>query len=429
MFGVLNMLVSVASFLPIIIVGPVSDLIGTTAVLIIVALLVAFTGVLSFVRRGPLTEPEAHTSAAVSARPGPIDPVAVATGHEVEAEAEARRAGHAGDGRALEPDRRRRRAPGARRRRLTRAAARPHAPADLLVVGRIATLDGPSGPGWAGAIAVAGGRVVAAGREADVAALAGQGTRMVRLAPDEVALPGLTDAHLHLVEASLARSRVQLEGATSIDVLVERVREAAGRPVAAGDETGDETGGDAWIEGGGWDPDALGRWPTADDLERAAPGRRVALWAHDHHALLASAAALAQAGVVDERPDPAGGVIRRDASGRATGVLHETAARLVSALVPPPATATIADALRAQVRELLGARRRRGPRPGRPRAPGRAHGTARGLRGARGGRRARHPRSTRRSGRSSSRRRDRRRAAERCSPSAPIRWTGSAWAG
>ena len=35
-FGVLNMLVSVASFLPIIIVGPISDLVGTTAVIFVV---------------------------------------------------------------------------------------------------------------------------------------------------------------------------------------------------------------------------------------------------------------------------------------------------------------------------------------------------------------------------------------------------------
>ena len=72
---------------------------------------------------------------------------------------------------------------------------------------------------------------------------------------------------------------------------------------------------DGWIEGGGWDPDALGRWPTADDLERAAPGRRVALWAHDHHALLASHAALAEADVGERAADPPGGVIRRDADG------------------------------------------------------------------------------------------------------------------
>src|SRR4029077_5472818 len=46
-FGVLNMLVSAASFVPIIIVGPISDVIGTAAVILIVAILVLIVGVAS----------------------------------------------------------------------------------------------------------------------------------------------------------------------------------------------------------------------------------------------------------------------------------------------------------------------------------------------------------------------------------------------
>ncbi len=109
----------------------------------------------------------------------------------------------------------------------------------------------------------------------------------------------------------------------------------------------------AWIEGAGWDADRLGRWPTADDLERAAPGRRVALWAHDHHALLASRRALDEAGVVASTGDPDGGVIRRDASGAATGVLHESAARLVASLVPPASVDVLTAAIRPLVGELV----------------------------------------------------------------------------
>jgi predicted amidohydrolase YtcJ len=78
------------------------------------------------------------------------------------------------------------------------------------------------------------------------------------------------------------------------------------------------------------------------------------LWAHDHHALLVSAAALTAAGISDDRSDPDGGVIRRDDDGRVTGVLHETAVRLVASLVPPPTTADVAGALGPLVRELVG---------------------------------------------------------------------------
>ena len=216
--------------------------------------------------------------------------------------------------------------------------------ADLVLVGRVATLAGTDGPAWVEAIAVSGGRVVASGSAVDVGALAEQGSRRLRLADDEVAVPGLTDAHLHLVDAALAGSRVALEGCRSIDELVGRVRAAA----TAGDDD------DAWIEGGGWDPDALGRWPTADDLERAAPGRRVAIWAHDHHALLASGTALADAGVSAERSDPPGGIIRRDDAGAPTGVLHESATGLVARLVPPASVDTMAAGVRSLAGELVG---------------------------------------------------------------------------
>ncbi|HET7726898.1 MAG TPA: MFS transporter [Candidatus Limnocylindrales bacterium] len=75
-FGILNMLVSVASFLPIIAVGPISDLAGTTAVIIGVAALVAVAGVVSIATRGPLrpTSAEAATS---PRQPAPVDPVGV----------------------------------------------------------------------------------------------------------------------------------------------------------------------------------------------------------------------------------------------------------------------------------------------------------------------------------------------------------------
>jgi len=64
-FGVLNMLVSVASFLPILIVGPIADLLGTTIVLLLVAGLIAASGVASIALRGPLRVTERDSRAAV----------------------------------------------------------------------------------------------------------------------------------------------------------------------------------------------------------------------------------------------------------------------------------------------------------------------------------------------------------------------------
>jgi MFS family permease len=75
-FGVLNMLVSIASFLPIIIVGPISDLVGTTIVILGVAGFILILGIASVVIRGPLRPEESVTVA----DPHAVDPIAAALG-------------------------------------------------------------------------------------------------------------------------------------------------------------------------------------------------------------------------------------------------------------------------------------------------------------------------------------------------------------
>jgi hypothetical protein len=78
------MLVSVASFLPIIIVGPVADLVGNVNVLFIVAVAVFISGILSIYRRGRLRPEERHEKSTGPARPAGLDPVAVSVARELE---------------------------------------------------------------------------------------------------------------------------------------------------------------------------------------------------------------------------------------------------------------------------------------------------------------------------------------------------------
>jgi MFS family permease len=78
-FGVLGMLVSVASFLPIIIVGPISDLVGTTAVIFVMAIGVMITGIVSVMTRGPVLA----TGAQPAANPNQVDPIAAALGADL----------------------------------------------------------------------------------------------------------------------------------------------------------------------------------------------------------------------------------------------------------------------------------------------------------------------------------------------------------
>jgi hypothetical protein len=196
-------------------------------------------------------------------------------------------------------------------------------PLDALITGRIATLEGESGFGWVEAIGIRDGRIAFAGSEVYLETRADPFTERIRLEPDQVAIPGLTDAHLHLAQAALASRHVDLGDSPTLEDGLVRLREAHERLPA-----------DAWLEGHGWDSDRWGGWPTADALEAVAPGRKAAIWAHDHHALWASHAAVRAA----ELPagDPPGGVIRRADDRTPEGVLYEAATRLITIHVPPP---------------------------------------------------------------------------------------------
>ena len=77
-FGVLNMLVSVGSFLPIIIVGPISDLLGTTMVILVVAAFVFLSGLASIIRRGPLLPAETRATAGMMVPGTAVDPIGIA---------------------------------------------------------------------------------------------------------------------------------------------------------------------------------------------------------------------------------------------------------------------------------------------------------------------------------------------------------------
>src|SRR5262245_29828735 len=140
----------------------------------------------------------------------------------------------------------------------------------LLTNGRIHTLD--SGSQVVDTLVVRGGRIAFAGRRGDVNAPASE--RVIDLAGRTV-LPGLVDAHGHLMYLARGRITLNAAGATSEDAVARMVGEAAAR-AAAGD----------WIGGRGWDQNLWpGRtFPSRDTLDRAAPRNPVALVRIDGHA-------------------------------------------------------------------------------------------------------------------------------------------------
>src|SRR5947207_14992847 len=182
-------------------------------------------------------------------------------------------------------------------------------PADLILVnGNIYTVD--NARPVVSALAVRSGRIMFVGADGEARALARPSTGVIDLHGATV-IPGITDAHAHLLGLGTTLQRVNLAGSTSYDEVIARVREWA-KNVRPGN----------WILGRGWDQN---RWPTKefpthDALSRAFPNNPVVLTRIDGHALLANAKAMQLARVTAATSDPSGGRIVRLASGVPSGV-------------------------------------------------------------------------------------------------------------
>ncbi|MEQ8558043.1 MAG: amidohydrolase [Henriciella sp.] len=142
-----------------------------------------------------------------------------------------------------------------------------------------------------------------------------------------VMYPGFVDGHAHLLGIGQRELSLDLTGTASVADLVSRVEaEADTLPADA------IIAGRGWIETG-WPEE---RMPSAADLDAAVGDRIVILGRSDGHALVASSAALEAAGIDETTPDPAGGKIERDETGRATGILIDNAMSPVWALLAEP---------------------------------------------------------------------------------------------
>jgi predicted amidohydrolase YtcJ len=195
---------------------------------------------------------------------------------------------------------------------------------DLLVTGTIYTLD-PARP-EVEALLARGGRIACLGRDMDCRRAAGAGARHLH-AGDGSVVPGLADAHGHVLLHARAMEEVRCEGAADAAAVAARAA-ARARALPEG----------AWVRGRGWDESRWrgGALPTERVLSAALPVHPALLERIDGHAAWANARALAAAGIGAATPDPPGGRILRDAGGRPTGVLVDRAQDLVLACIPHP---------------------------------------------------------------------------------------------
>src|SRR5258708_2336882 len=205
---------------------------------------------------------------------------------------------------------------------LTAAAQAQTTPPDTLYVhGNILTgtflrMNDPSPtPDRVTAIAIANGKILAAGTDANILKLKGPETQVIDL-HGAFAMPGFNDAHTHIGEAGRMKLSVDLIGVHSLTEMQQRIRTyvAAAQP-------------GTWIQGGGWDhtlwPD--NKLPSRADLAQVTAGHPALLRRVDGHMAVANSAALAAANITAATPDPPGAKIDRNASGNPTAILLQSA--------------------------------------------------------------------------------------------------------
>ncbi len=180
------------------------------------------------------------------------------------------------------------------------------------------------------ALAVKDGVIVGVGSDDEMLTLGGLGTLTESL-DGKTVVPGLIDAHNHLLSTGRVLQQIQLYDCRSLQEIVNRVKQAVER-ASPGE----------WILGRGWDESLLKelRHPTRWDLDTVSPRNPVVLhrvW----NKLVANSLALERAGIDANTPDPPAsaayaGSFERDDQGNPTGLFRDRAKDLITNHVPVP---------------------------------------------------------------------------------------------
>lgn len=228
--------------------------------------------------------------------------------------------------------------------------ASAQAPDTIYIQGNILTgahlrPDDPSPtPAKVTALAIANGKILSVGNDADILKQKGPNTKVIDL-HGAFAMPGINDAHTHMANAGRQKLAVNMVGARSIGEMQQRIAAYVSKS-----KPGD------WILGGGWDhtlwPGAT--LPTRADLDKVTAGHPAIFRRVDEHMAVANSAALAAANITASTPDPTGAKIDRDPSGTPTGILREAAAyAIVAAKIPPPTLEQRRQALTVAIDDAL----------------------------------------------------------------------------
>ncbi len=217
----------------------------------------------------------------------------------------------------------------------------PRSGADMILYnGVIITADKYLHPSEA--VAIVDGKILAVGKETDIMPLGTWSTKKINLHGATV-VPGLTDAHFHLVGFGASLDRLQLMDTGSPEQIAQIVAHKAG-----------ELPPGTWIQGRGWDQNdwEVKQFPHHSVLDTVSPDHPVVLSRVDGHAIWVNSAALKLAGITADTQAPDGGAIIRDDSGEPTGVLVDNAQDLITSVLPASSDDDIRRWLLAAMKRL-----------------------------------------------------------------------------
>lgn len=195
--------------------------------------------------------------------------------------------------------------------------------------------------GWAQAMAIRDGIIVAVGDAETIEAIRDRNTQVLDLGGDTV-LPGLHDLHVHPLFGGLSERQCRIPQGSTLKDTQKRLKACVER-ASRGE----------WVTGGQWDAPALGEAPNRTMLDAVAPGNPVLLDDTSGHSSWANSRALEVAGITSETSNPEGGIIERDAAGEPTGLLRESAIELVRKHVPAPTDDEVWSALEWSLNKML----------------------------------------------------------------------------
>jgi predicted amidohydrolase YtcJ len=195
------------------------------------------------------------------------------------------------------------------------------------------------------AIAVKAGKIIFVGSNKDAKAFQDKTTRVVDLKGNTV-VPGMTDSHYHLSGVGEREMTLNLEGISSLEEFLAKVKERVERA-----KPGEWITGRGWIESH-WKPPVF---PTRWDLDKVSPDNPVVLGRADGHGVIVNSAALKLASVDKNTPSPFGGEIMKDKqTGEPNGMLLDAAQGLVRRYIPASSQIDAEQAILLGVKRSLG---------------------------------------------------------------------------